>query len=73
MTTSNITRASDSRSRILERVRKATASIASANLQSSYAGIERDYARLGKLSTAERVALMIERTLAAFGARHRQD
>jgi L-lactate dehydrogenase complex protein LldG len=51
---------SDSRSRILERVRKATASTGS-DLQSAYARIDRNYIREGKLGAQERVALMIER------------
>jgi len=52
--------ASDSRSRILERVRKATASTGS-DLQSAYASIDRSYIREGQLGAQERVALMIER------------
>jgi len=53
---------SDSRAMILEQVRKATGtSASSAELQSSDAGIDRDYIRSGKLGATERVALMIER------------
>lgn len=52
--------ASDSRTRILERVRSATSS-STGGLQPSYAGIDRSYIRTGKLCAAERVALMIER------------
>ena len=52
--------ASDSRTRILERVRTATRSSAG-DLHSSYAGIDCSYIRIGKSNHAERVALMIER------------
>ena len=52
--------ASDSRRKILDRVRQATSSTGS-DLQSAYARIDRNYIREGKLGAQERVALMIER------------
>lgn len=52
--------ASDSRRKILDRVRHATSSTGS-DLQSAYARIDRNYIREGKLGAQERVALMIER------------
>jgi L-lactate dehydrogenase complex protein LldG len=52
--------ASDSRTRILERIRTATRS-STGDLQSSYAAIDRSYIRTGRLSPEERVPLMIER------------
>lgn len=52
--------ASDSRSKILDRVRQATSSTG-ADLQSAYARIDRSYTREGKLNARDRVALMIER------------
>lgn len=53
----------DTRSRILERIRMATNSNArnSGEIAEAYAELPRPYARVGHLSKAERVALMIER------------
>lgn len=53
---------SDSRNRILERVRAATRTTADSNdLATAYASLPRTYVRKGHMSAAERVALMIER------------
>ncbi len=49
-----------SRQAILDRIRKATGGGAP-NVAGSYAGLNRDYVRAGKLGADERIALMIER------------
>ena len=52
----------DSRNTILERVRSATSATANpAGLAEEYANLPRPYVRAGRMSPAERVALMIER------------
>jgi L-lactate dehydrogenase complex protein LldG len=49
-----------SRQAILDRIRKATAGGAP-DVAGTYAGLERNYVRIGKLRAEERIALMIER------------
>ena len=49
-----------SREKVLERVRRATANGAQ-DPNASYAALERNYIRTGKLGVEERLALMIER------------
>ena len=51
---------SASREQVLERIRRATSSRTS-DLVGSYAGLPRNYARAGRLSVPEKLALMIER------------
>ena len=52
----------DSRARILERVRSATSASANrTDLAEAYAQLPRPYVRAGRMTPAERVALMIER------------
>jgi L-lactate dehydrogenase complex protein LldG len=52
---------SDSRAKILQRVHAATLTTENPALASTYFGLPRTYARAGRLSAAERIALMIER------------
>jgi L-lactate dehydrogenase complex protein LldG len=52
----------DSRAKILERVRAATRTTANtSDLAAAYAGLPRTYVRAGRMSADERIALMIER------------
>jgi len=49
-----------SREKVLERIRRATAG-GTQDVAASYAGLQRSYVRAGRMSAAERLALMVER------------